>query len=28
MKKMEVSTIGELIRVWNTLPATLRERAT
>jgi FixJ family two-component response regulator len=28
MKKMEVSTIGELIRVWNTLPATLREQAT
>ncbi|MBW8840727.1 MAG: response regulator transcription factor [Sphingomonadales bacterium] len=28
MKKMEVSTIGELIRVWNTLPATLREAAT
>lgn len=28
MKKMGVSTIGELIRVWNALPATLRERAT
>ena len=28
MKKMEVSTIGELIRVWNTLPAAIRERAT
>ncbi|MCW6530788.1 response regulator transcription factor [Sphingomonas lycopersici] len=28
MKKMEVSTIGELIRVWNTLPPSLRERAT
>lgn len=28
MKKMEVSTIGELIRVWNVLPATLREQAT
>ena len=28
MKKMEVSTIGELIRVWNTLPAALREQAT
>lgn len=28
MKKMGVSTIGELIRVWNALPATLREQAT
>jgi FixJ family two-component response regulator len=28
MKKMEVSTIGELIRVWNTLPATHRGKAT
>lgn len=28
MKKMEVTTIGELIRVWNALPATLRETAT
>jgi FixJ family two-component response regulator len=26
MKKMEVSTIGELIRVWSALPAALRER--
>jgi len=28
MKKMEVSTIGELIRVWNALPASLRETGT
>jgi len=28
MKKMEVATIGELIRVWNALPATLREAVT
>lgn len=28
MKKMEVSTIGELIRVWNALPPSLREKAT
>jgi FixJ family two-component response regulator len=26
MKKMEVSTIGELIRVWSALPVALRER--
>ncbi|MGH6617402.1 response regulator transcription factor [Sphingomonas sp.] len=28
MKKMEVSTIGELIRVWSALPVTLREQTT
>lgn len=27
MKKMEVMTIGELIRVWNALPVALREQA-
>jgi FixJ family two-component response regulator len=28
MKKMAASTIGELIRIWNMLPASLRESAT